>query len=295
MRIKRWHLVAACTALIITFVVSVLAIRLPHAWRDASPLAVEPNNNPSARDEVVTSQPRSFKKAQLELEGKQVKGAPFSAELIIETPQFSKDGTSKPSVAHSLVYRDVNGRIRREQGEDAAKINDFVAGLTYLLEPRLQLAHKRELVSFKDASVEPANTRSLSSRSNGSYQVLPSGTTASGSDATTSTVNATSPSVTRDSLGEQMLEGINVEGTKLTSTIPANSFGNSQQIVIVEEQWYSPELRTMVLIKYSDPRFGESAYRLTAVTRTEPSSTLFVVPEKYVVKDELGKPKPRGQ
>jgi hypothetical protein len=283
-----------CTAVIITFVVSAVAIRLPSKWRAvpaAGATAKEATANPAARDEVVTSQPRSFKKAQLELEGKQVKGAPFSAELTIETPQFSRDGTSKPSVAHSLVYRDVNGRIRREQADEAAKINDFVAGLTYLLEPRLQIAHKRELESVSDTTVEPANTRSMSSRR---YQVLPSGTTSSGSDSTTNTVSSTSPTVTRDSLGERMLEGINVEGTKLTSTIPANSFGNSEPIVIVEEQWYSPELRMMVLIKYSDPRFGDSFYRLTTVNRTEPSPALFVVPEKYVVKDELGKQTHRG-
>src|SRR6185503_1595102 len=99
MKIKRWHLLATCIVLTITFVVSAVAIRLPTKWR-----AVPAAANPAVRDEVVVSEPRSFKKAQIELERIQVKGAPFSAELTIETPQISRDGTSKLVDMHSLIY-----------------------------------------------------------------------------------------------------------------------------------------------------------------------------------------------
>jgi hypothetical protein len=295
MKNKRWHLLATCIVLTITFVVSAVAIRLPSQWRDVS--AAEATTNPEVRDEVVISQPRSFKKAQLEFERIQMKGAPFSAELTIETPQFSRDGTSKLVDTHSLIYRDKDGRTRREeksetgaQSNAGAKINDIVAGLSYVLEPRLQVARKRALESADDTVVTPAiNQGSMSSKTTGRYQVLPSGTTSTGVDSSGSMVNPTAPTVTKNLLGERLIEGIKVEGTRLTTTHAANSFGNSQPIVIVEERWYSPELRTMVMIKYSDPRFGDSFYRFSDISRTEPLPTLFVVPEKYTVKDDPAK------
>lgn len=48
-----------------------------------------------------------------------------------------------------------------------------------------------------------------------------------------------------------------------------------------------------MLIDYSDPRFGYSD-RLTNISQTEPAPTLFVVPEKYAVKDEVGKQSRQG-
>jgi hypothetical protein len=42
------------------------------------------------------------------------------------------------------------------------------------------------------------------------------------------------------------------EGTRFTKTIPAGAFGNREPIPIVVEQWYSPDLQTLVLIKHFD-------------------------------------------
>jgi len=296
MKIKRWHLLATCIGLTLLLVISALAIHLPHRWRQAPPNASPPSGaNQSRRDQVVAGQPRSFQKAQLELERKQVKGTPFSAELTIEMPQYSTDGTSKSVVLQSLVYRDVNGRTRREQKTGAepaelATINDFVAGVSYVLQPRLQVARKHAIEPMNDnAESEVANHSGAKSTSR--YQVLPSGTTSADAGSTRSVVSRTAPTVAESSLGERLIEGIKVEGKQTTTTIPPNSFGNPQPIVIVEERWYSAELRTVVLIKYSDPRFGDSSYRLANISRTEPSANLFVVPEQYTVHDEVLKPR----
>ena len=37
----------------------------------------------------------------------------------------------------------------------------------------------------------------------------------------------------------------------------------------------------VVLLKHNDPRFGETVFRLTNVTRTEPSPELFAEPQGY--------------
>ncbi|HEY6403568.1 MAG TPA: hypothetical protein VI479_19250, partial [Blastocatellia bacterium] len=52
-------------------------------------------------------------------------------------------------------------------------------------------------------------------------------------------------------------------------------------ITIVNEQWYSPELQVYVLTRQSDPRTGETLYRLTNINRGEPRRELFEVPSDY--------------
>jgi TonB family protein len=90
----------------------------------------------------------------------------------------------------------------------------------------------------------------------------------------------------REALGKQMIEGIECEGTKMVQIIPAGQIGNERPIEIVLETWYSPELQVTVLGKQSDPRYGETVFRLAGILRTEPDDYLFKVPSDYTVKDD---------
>jgi hypothetical protein len=91
-----------------------------------------------------------------------------------------------------------------------------------------------------------------------------------------------------ESLGKQVVEGVEAEGTRTTITIPAGEIGNEQAINIVSERWYSPELQVIVMSKNNDPLVGETVYRLTNITRGEPSHSLFEVPADYTVKEMPG-------
>jgi hypothetical protein len=86
-----------------------------------------------------------------------------------------------------------------------------------------------------------------------------------------------------EDLGEQVLEGLLVKGTRMTDTIPAGTIGNDRPIDIVTERWYSEDIKAMVLERHSDPRFGETTYRLVNVVRGEPSPDLFQVPQGYEI------------
>ena len=88
-----------------------------------------------------------------------------------------------------------------------------------------------------------------------------------------------------ESLGTQFMEGIAVEGTRTTTTIPAGQIGNEQPISVVSERWYSPDLKALVMSRQSDPRFGETTYRLTNLTRAEPSPELFEIPKDFKIVD----------
>ena len=86
-----------------------------------------------------------------------------------------------------------------------------------------------------------------------------------------------------EALGKQVIDGVQAEGTRTTITIPAGEIGNERDIDIVNERWYSPELQTVVMSKHTDPRMGETVYRLTNIRRGDPLPALFQIPADYTV------------
>jgi len=50
-----------------------------------------------------------------------------------------------------------------------------------------------------------------------------------------------------ESLGTKIIQGVAAEGKRHTMTIPAGAEGNDQPMQIVDEQWYSSELQTMIM------------------------------------------------
>lgn len=93
------------------------------------------------------------------------------------------------------------------------------------------------------------------------------------------------PNVNTEQLGKQIVEGVEAEGTRTTTTIEAGKIGNERPIVITSERWYSPELQTVVMTRRSDPRQGETTYKLTNINRAEPARSLFEVPADYTIKE----------
>ena len=87
--------------------------------------------------------------------------------------------------------------------------------------------------------------------------------------------------VNKEDLGTQTIEGVEATGTRMTFTIPAGQIGNEGPINIVDERWFSKDLQTVVMTRHSDPRSGETVYRLTNINRTEPDHSLFEVPADY--------------
>ncbi|HZI62724.1 MAG TPA: hypothetical protein VFD62_18585 [Pyrinomonadaceae bacterium] len=267
-------------------------------------------------------------------EGKVVKGAPYSGEAVTEHVQVLADGNRIVNRFASAVYRDGEGRTRREQtlkglnnmlgnGQEPLQIiliNDPVAGVTYSLDSRSRTAIKS--IPFKlELGPKGATGADVEGRRFEFKIAPPSGNTgtmivtsptgspapppeariqvqrteqiniAAGSAGAAYAFRRTEPSpnaskVTQE-LGKQIIEGVEAEGKRTTITIPAGEMGNERPIEIVHEQWYSPELHLMVMTRTSDPRSGETTYKLTNINRSEPARTLFEVPSDYTVKDTL--------
>ena len=86
-----------------------------------------------------------------------------------------------------------------------------------------------------------------------------------------------------EDLGSKTIEGLLVNGTRTTRTIPAGQIGNDRALSIVTEVWTSPDLKIVVSSKRSDPRMGEQTFQLTNITRGEPDASLFTVPADFKV------------
>jgi TonB family protein len=89
----------------------------------------------------------------------------------------------------------------------------------------------------------------------------------------------------KESLGKQNIEGVECDGTRSITTIPAGEMGNELPINITTETWYAPDLQVTVLRKFNDPRYGEDIHRLTNINRSEPAKELFEIPTDYTIKE----------
>jgi hypothetical protein len=76
--------------------------------------------------------------------GPTVKGAPYSATETVENTQTLSDGTHINHTVQTMVYRDSQGRMRRET-PDSITIWDPVANTSYVLDPKTQTGHQMPL------------------------------------------------------------------------------------------------------------------------------------------------------
>ena len=97
--------------------------------------------------------------------------------------------------------------------------------------------------------------------------------------------SAGSAQVSREKKTQQSYEGLKVDIDRTVETIAAGAIGNSKPIESVVERYYSTELKMTVFSRRSDPRNGESIYRMTDIKRSDPDAALFRVPAGYSVSE----------
>src|SRR5262249_15706259 len=82
----------------------------------------------------------------------------------------------------------------------------------------------------------------------------------------------------QEALGTRKIEDVVAQGTRTTVTIPAGTIGNERPMESVPERWFPPALQIVVLSRRTDPRFGETTYRVTKIKLAEPPAALFEPP-----------------
>ncbi|HEX2452772.1 MAG TPA: hypothetical protein VHI99_03680 [Vicinamibacterales bacterium] len=276
--------------------------------------------------------------ARTAVEARFTTGAPYAAEAVTESTQQLADGNRIVKKSITRIFRDSEGRTRREQlaanGVDIQTVNisDPVAESTFVLFPETRTAFRNGVViatprGVATASVGPGATGVVTatrSPDGTAVSIQARETSAANEGASRATAEAGAiarsggagagggvaagggrgrgagaggmlpakqpgpgdPGV-REDLGQQTIEGVVATGTRVTTTIPAGAIGNEQPIKVVSEQWFSPDLQVLVLTKHSDPRTGDTVYRLTNIVRSEQVRSLFEVPPDYTLKDSI--------
>ena len=226
-----------------------------------------------------------FFSAEMAGAGEVVTASPYTATATTESTQVLADGNKIVNKTSSFVARDSQGRTRREtdlhrignlpvEAQKTVFINDPTTHTQYIFTPGgeatkvvrsegswkegpqiIELGGQPERRSQKKVIVNVQNVREGQQSSKESDE-----------------------QVKHEDLGTQTIEGVSAQGKRETVTIPAGQIGNERPIEIVTETWFSPELHTLVLRKHSDPRMGDSTYRLTDIKRNEPDAALFQPP-----------------
>jgi hypothetical protein len=265
------------------------------------------------------------------MQHRQVKNAPYSAQVVMERQQNLADGNQIVNKKLSSSYRDSAGRTRQEVRDAngdlrSATIHDPVAGTTYILHPQTKTATKvpsspeaaRAAAEGARAAGEAARAHVEQLRREGKLPTVEHRSGPGGEEIIIKRVeragnggapedvrvrvekNLAGPAVagafgdmkwaskaTTRELGSREIEGVKAEGKLRSYEIPAGEVGNRNPIVVSDETWYAPELQVTVYSKHSDPRLGDTIFRLQGLKRDEPAAALFTVPADYTVKDVM--------
>jgi hypothetical protein len=229
--------------------------------------------------------------------GGPVQGAPYSATITNENIQTLADGTRIVQTNTGNIARDSQGRTRQDAplpaigNLSAADAPHFV----FLQDPVSQTAYTLNLTD-KTAQKLPTLAANISTSGpvgGGAKMIMQMGNTVTAAGPPLPPIamqktfiagNEQGQASTED-LGSQTMEGVLVNGVRTTHTISAGEIGNDRPINIVTEVWTSPDLKTIVYSKRSDPRMGEQTFQLTNLVRAEPDASLFTVPTDFKIMD----------
>jgi hypothetical protein len=223
-----------------------------------------------------------------------VQGAPYAATVTNESIQTLADGNRIVQTSTGTMARDSMGRTRqdapmpspgnmsRPNAPHMVFIRDPVAEVSFTLNLTDKTAHK---APSRAALAVPPPPPAAAARATGLIALAPN------SQPQTYAVprNFTSQGSEKpqiEDLGTQTMEGVLVIGTRMTHTIPAGEVGNDKPLIIVSEIWNSPDLKTVVYSKRSDPRTGDQTMKLTNIVRAEPDPSLFAVPPDFKIDGE---------
>jgi hypothetical protein len=225
---------------------------------------------------------------------------PYSAEVVRETIQTLADGNRIIRRSTGRVYRDSQGRMRREDdgpnGAASVTISDPIEGKSLVLNPAnrtyretpgmirdaLATAMGLEQLTYWNFASGNGNAGSGTLTLNGAVTLNP------GDVQRRPRATATGSDTVEEKLESKLVEGVIATGVRRTTTIAKGAIGNEQPIKIVSEEWTSPDLQVLVLTDLNDPRTGRSTYRLLKVTRVEPDATLFQAPADYTAQPAGG-------
>ncbi|MEO6802666.1 MAG: hypothetical protein ABI197_05395 [Granulicella sp.] len=220
--------------------------------------------------------PRDYRGPQTYISGifvTPVPNAPFSAKVEIVSQQKLPDGSLNTRTTTTHIARTTSGVIYNERRQflpTAAK-GDPVLLSIHTYDPSTRLS------TILDPFTHLAKENVLQQPPTAPAHSVPTPTPAN-------------PMFKEEQLGTQNIGSVLLQGIRKSRTIPATMSGTGQEVVVVDEYWYSPDLSIYMILKHEDPRSGEQIVAVTEVERTEPDAKLFAIPANYKIVDETPVP-----
>jgi len=191
----------------------------------------------------------------LSFDTKIIRNALHSAVAEMETVHETT-GNSIRRVSKTTVYRDAEGRTRREfkvgTDEPWITIVDPVAGVRYSFG-----------ANGRSATRTPIEPPPGSHPYEKFEEVASDGRIAR----------------------ERSIEGLECDEKRTTTVYPMNSIGDSSPLRVVTEEWFSPDLQVLLLTLRDDPRIWKTTYRLTNIDRRAPAPSLFQPPAGVAIEE----------
>lgn len=184
--------------------------------------------------------------------------APFTATVRTEIVRRLEDGSTIVRKNHRLVARDSSGRVFQERrmltpDDDTQQspltrleFDNPVSHEKYLCDPQGRVCH-----------VSPFYPPPLKAQA--SFQ-------------------GKTDQVTRVTIGNSMISGVETLGTREMTIIPASTAASNRPLTVTKEFWYSSQLGVNIVVKRFDPRVGNQNYLVTDLVLGEPNPSLLEPP-----------------
>jgi hypothetical protein len=228
-----------------------------------------------------------------------VAGKPYKGEAVTSMTQNLSDGSTIQQTIHASIARDKYGRTVRIQ--DLGKFGVLTAApvgggssdgrgatLTTIFDPVAKV-HVDFTSDNKVAHeyVVQAPTPGSNVSTQGGFGLSANMPVMMRGRKTIplmgSPIPPSSDDPTAEPLGTRTIAGVSAIGTRTKTVIPAGTIGNSSDITIARETWFSPDLRLVLESTQNDPRFGQTTYTVTTLDQTDPEEGLFQIPPGYKV------------
>jgi hypothetical protein len=205
-----------------------------------------------------------------------VPGAPFSGTVEILSKQLLPNGSIYTRSTVNHIARNSLGVIHNEMrkleppefhGEPpilSSRIYDPQTRLSTTLFPETHIG-KHIVLSSKP--VAPAN-----------------------STPETLAPPADAQNLRTEDLGTHDYTGLLLHGTRKLRTIPAQLSGTGKEVTIVDDYWYSEDLKVYLVVDHQDPRTGEQTVGIITADRKEPDPAMFQIPPTCKIVDETPVP-----
>jgi hypothetical protein len=199
-----------------------------------------------------------------------IPNVPLLAVVNTQSSQIQKDGTTLNRKTLSAIARDGHGRIFNER-------RPLIPASATVTPPILSI-HVYDPQTRMNTFIDPQNRVAWQSTLNRPPSSVPP------EAGSIPLVGSSPPSqyVKEEDLGTRRIEGVDVHGIRDTQTIPAEANGG-KEITVVDEYWYSEDLRLNMLATHKDPRTGEQTTTVTQLDRAEPDPAIFEIPSGYKI------------